>query len=245
MKVLVIGEYCTDEHIYGTIERLCPEAPIPIIEPTRTTKNSGMAGNTHANLKALGVKTDIICNKVDIIKRRYVDDKSGQMLLRVDINDFCPRMDSSVLSNINFGLYDAVVISDYNKGFLTKTDIKFILEHSTLSFIDTKKELGSWILSATYIKLNKYEAQNNIPKRYQETITKKLIVTLGDKGAEHNGAKYATEKVDIYNVSGAGDTFLAALVFDYLETKDICRAIKFANECAAEVVQKPGVVPVC
>jgi sugar/nucleoside kinase (ribokinase family) len=49
------------------------------------------------------------------------------------------------------------------------------------------------------------------------------------------------ENVEVKDMSGAGDTFLAGLVVKYLETKDIRQAIVFANECATEVVQRRGV----
>ena len=88
MKILVIGDSCTDIFIYGRCQRLCPEAPIPIFEPSKTITNDGMAGNVVRNFKALGVTdVDIITNKEQITKTRYVEDKSNQMLLRVDGND--------------------------------------------------------------------------------------------------------------------------------------------------------------
>ena len=55
MNILVIGDSCTDIFRYGEVNRLAPEAPIPIIKPERETQNPGMAGNVVANLKSLGV----------------------------------------------------------------------------------------------------------------------------------------------------------------------------------------------
>ena len=55
MKVLIIGEVCEDVFIYGDVNRLSPEAPIPIIEPKLQTINKGLAGNVQSNLSALGV----------------------------------------------------------------------------------------------------------------------------------------------------------------------------------------------
>ncbi len=48
MKILVIGDSCTDVFIYGYTRRLCPEGPVPILEPSRTITNQGMAGNVVA-----------------------------------------------------------------------------------------------------------------------------------------------------------------------------------------------------
>ena len=88
MKILVIGDSCTDVFIYGRCTRLNPEAPIPIFEPTKTVTNQGMAGNVVANLNKLGVeKVELISNHELITKTRYVEYKSNQMLLRVDSND--------------------------------------------------------------------------------------------------------------------------------------------------------------
>ena len=56
MKILVIGDSCTDIFRYGKVERIAPEAPVPIIVPEKETSNPGMAGNVVANLKALGAE---------------------------------------------------------------------------------------------------------------------------------------------------------------------------------------------
>ena len=86
-KILVIGDSCQDMFRYGTCDRLCPEAPVPVMRPTKTIGNGGMAINVIENLKALGVDCDIITNDVRPVKMRYVDEISNQILLRVDEND--------------------------------------------------------------------------------------------------------------------------------------------------------------
>ena len=72
-----------------------------------------------------------------------------------------------------------------------------------------------------------------------------LIVTLGDRGCMHYKERgfnyYDVEKVDVFDLSGAGDTFLAALVAKYLEPNNMEDAIRYANKKSAEVVQKKGV----
>ena len=97
MKVLVIGDSCTDIFIYGDIERICPEAPVPVIKVTHKTKNRGMAENVVANLEALGCEVDIITNPNDIKKIRYVDNRSNQLVLRVDKHDYCDKIGSEEL----------------------------------------------------------------------------------------------------------------------------------------------------
>ena len=54
-KVIVIGDSCTDIFKYGDIDRICPEAPVPIIKTTHEVKNGGMSKNVVSNLEAMGV----------------------------------------------------------------------------------------------------------------------------------------------------------------------------------------------
>ena len=120
-NVLVIGDTCIDKFVYGTTVRLAPEAPVPVFNPSWEETNEGMAGNVVANLQALGIKTAFVCNNENVVKTRYVDDRSGQILLRVDENDKVKRIPKLYLEDIDDNLYqgykiDAIIISDYDKG---------------------------------------------------------------------------------------------------------------------------------
>ena len=68
-KVLVIGDSCTDIFVYGDIKRVCPEAPVPVFNPTHQTENDGMAKNVVRNLEALGCDVEFIskCNIIFLI----------------------------------------------------------------------------------------------------------------------------------------------------------------------------------
>lgn len=245
-NILVIGDSGIDEFIYGTAVRLAPEAPVPVFNPVNKTSNAGMAGNVVANLKALGANVSFVTNDNSITKRRYVDDRTGQILLRVDENDSVDRIDINVLGKIKNNTFDgyeidAIVVSDYDKGFLDESDIKFICENNKNVFIDTKKVLGNWCKNSTYIKINHVEYQHTEYTLRELGIEDKLIITLSSKGCQHKGKIYPVEKVQIKDVSGAGDTFVSGLVCEYVLSKNIERAIKFAQECATIVVQKSGV----
>jgi ribokinase len=88
--------------------------------------------------------------------------------------------------------------------------------------------------------MNEYEFMNNYTK--DTDLLKKIIVTLGSKGANHNGVLYPSEvPKETRDVSGAGDTFTASFTKKYLETKDVEVAIMFANKMASIVVSKRGV----
>lgn len=245
-KVLIIGDSCEDMFRYGTCDRLSPEAPVPVMKPTRTTGNGGMAINVFENLKAFGVSCDIITNDIRPVKTRYVDEISNQVLLRVDESDDIKPITADILENVWHDDYDAVVISDYNKGFLNEDDIKYIAEHHPLVFMDTKKKIGDWAHGVEFIKINEIEFFNNsewLVKYYEG----ELVVTRGKNGAKHWFHDHPIELKEQYQVmdlSGAGDTFLAALVASYLKNDDICTAICFANRCAAWVVSQKGIVVV-
>ena len=177
-------------------------------------------------------------------KIRYVDTNSNQMVMRLDENDVCGRIEN--LRDMSFSDYDAIVISDYNKGFLHVDDIQYICEKYEDVFIDTKKEIDDWIMNVKYIKINSIEYNNNVKyiKRNDNWLKDKLIVTRGKYGCEFNGNMFDVEDVPIKDVSGAGDTFLSALVVEYIKSQDIIKSIRFAQKCTTMVVQKQGVTTV-
>lgn len=136
-----------------------------------------------------------------------------------------------------------MVISDYNKGFLTQFDILNISKNNSCVLLDTKKPLGSWADYCTFIKINDYEYENS--KSYikpNNNIKDRIIHTKGDEGCFYQGENFPVpQKVEVKDTSGAGDSFMAALVVNYLKTKDIKDSINFANKCASEVVKHKGV----
>ena len=88
INVLVIGETCVDRFVYGSVNRISPEAPVPIFVPIESKENSGMSGNVVENLKALAdINITHITNENKITKTRYVDKKSNHMFMRVDEGD--------------------------------------------------------------------------------------------------------------------------------------------------------------
>jgi len=240
MKILVIGDSCIDIFRYGEVNRLAPEAPVPIIKPNKEISNPGMAGNVVANLRALGAEVDFITNKTEIRKIRYVCSKYNHLLLRVDENDSCERFN---IVPFKTKVFDVVIISDYCKGFLTEEDIKIISNSFECpTFLDTKKVLGNWANNINFIKINyqEYERSKEVLKN-NHILKNKTIITRGKYGCNYQNKNYPTQEVSVKDVSGAGDTFLSGLVVEYARSKDIDKAIKFAQECTTIVVQKSGV----
>ena len=255
-SVLIIGDSCKDVFIYGDIERISPEAPVPVFVPSHTENNDGMAKNVANNVESLDIHIYTVTNKNSITKKRYVENRSGQMVLRVDEHDYCDRIKIKKLQGITnnkFTSYsltgtvdkiDAIIISDYCKGFLEESDIEHICKYNKNVFVDTKKKLGKWVKDADYIKINELEYKKNHELLSENGFEDKLIVTLGSKGCRYKGKDFPVKEVPVKDVSGSGDTFIAGLVRGYLETKDITKAIEFAQECTTNVVQKHGVATV-
>jgi len=243
MKFLVIGDSCLDVFVYGEVDRLAPEAPVPVIVPLFQKQNLGMASNVAENLRALGAEVNLITNLEQIRKVRYVDSRYNQMIMRVDENDKCQRI--SVDFN-DLKEYDAIVVSDYCKGFLLEEDIQKIIQVASCPvFLDTKKNLGDWCKDVDFIKINNQEFQNNLKNiEKNPSLKKKLIITKGKNGCEYGGILYPTKEVPVKDVSGAGDTFIAGLVVKYHQTQNIIYAIQFAQQCTTIVVQKQGVATV-
>ena len=245
LRVLVVGETCSDIFVYGSASRLCPDVPAPVFKTNKTVLSEGMAGNTKRNLEALGIEVDLISQQKPITKTRYVDEKLNYTFLRVDEENSIDQFDNSVVTNDEISSYDAVVISDYGKNFLSKADINRLCANNTNTFLDTKKCIGFFCKEAAYIKINRPEFDAIQSSINAKEWVDKLIVTLGDRGCmimKQNGFHYyPAEKVDVFDLSGAGDSFLAALVAKQLETNNIDKAIKYANKKSAEVVQKRGV----
>ena len=248
MKVLIIGDSCKDIFVYGYINRLTPEAPVPVFNPNRELSNDGMAKNVANNVEALGCTIYTITNPNSIKKVRYVDEKSKQLVLRVDEHDYCDRVAVELPkgNKCKIGLggeveVGAIIISDYCKGFLHEDDIEYIAKNNINVFVDTKKELGDWINDVDYLKINSSEYESNKKFFKDNDIMDKTIVTKGNEGCLFQGRIYPTEDVLVKDISGAGDTFIAGLVVKYLKTNDIEKAIDFAQECTKIVVQKHGV----
>lgn len=243
MRVLVIGDACKDIYIYGHCKRMCPDAPIPVFVPTTQKTNMGMAGNVYENLTSLGVKCDLKCNENTITKTRYVEKSKNHMLLRIDSGEESISR-TPPLKEEDLNMYDAVIISDYNKGYLHEDDIRFVCDNHALVFLDTKKIIGDYCRNCSFIKINNNEFERSFNMFNNSSYAwaqDKIIVTLGSKGCRFRDRVYEVEEVAIKDTSGAGDTFLASFVSNYLQTKNIEEALEFANDCSTLVVQKRGV----
>ena len=232
MKVLLIGDSCEDRYFYGDVKRLNPEAPVPILEYKRGVTSKGMVWNVRENLRSFGVEVYTSTHPEEIIKTRYIDEKSNQQIMRYDEEPTIEPLSFDFPTEWN-NLYDALVISDYDKGFLTTEKIFELTSRFTGPvFIDSKK---TNLPADAYIKVNELEYERMAYCNYEN-----LIITRGGEGAEYKGDLYPAEKVKVFDVVGAGDTFLAALTYGYLKYGTIEEAIPLANKAAAVAVSHRG-----
>ena len=231
-KVLLIGDSCEDEYIYGRCERISPEAPVPVLNFSKIEIKAGMASNVCLNLQSFGIDITFLTNSERIVKTRFIDEKSNQQILRVDNEEKIKPL----LLPISTDNFDAVVISDYNKGYLTESKLLEIVKTSKCPiFIDSKKTFLP-NKDNCFVKINEHEYKNLDKNCYIDN----LIVTKGSEGCVFNGILYPAEKVSVYDVVGAGDTFLATLVYGYLKYGKINQALILANKAAAIAVQHSG-----
>ena len=229
-KILLIGDNCIDVYQYGTVDRISPEAPVPVFKFSHEESRPGMAGNVYNNLVALGCNVYAVYGDTST-KTRLIDTRSKQQIVRID-NDV---HSSSAAITYKLDNYDAIVISDYNKGTVSYELIESLRkDYRGPIFVDTKKtDLAR--LEGCIVKINSLE--------FSQIKTKctNMIVTLGPNGAEWNGKQFSAPRVEVSDVCGAGDTFLSALAYCYVNTASIEQAIRFAITASAVTVQHLGV----
>jgi D-beta-D-heptose 7-phosphate kinase/D-beta-D-heptose 1-phosphate adenosyltransferase len=199
-----------------------------------------------------------------IVKQRYVQD--NHQILRVDYEkkidssiNFHDTIFSKISDLVSKNEYKSIIVSDYNKGIIDDKLIKKITNSFDLKvFVDPKVNDVMKYEGAYLIKPNKKEAElmvgfnldnENKIKDACKFISKKgkianVIVTLSDLGlAFYNENIFKiieANKVEVSDVTGAGDTFISALVYYYSVSKDLKKACHFANYCSSVSVSKFG-----
>lgn len=248
MKILVIGDAMVDVYYEGAVTRLNPEKhSAPLVSVSKVTRLPGGAANVAKNLTNLGVDAPLISGKGSIVKSRVVDD-SG-VICRFDQDDELVSVEAKDLPEELFADLDGLVISDYAKGSLTPYVAGKIKELAKCPiFVDTKQHPAPWVGGATCFFPNATEFGEHA---YDYKLAKLTLVKLGGGGAQVYRAGVRSEKFPslttvVSNVSGAGDTVVAAFAAAYCALKNLhkspeleyCSSI-FAMQAAAVAVSKP------
>jgi D-beta-D-heptose 7-phosphate kinase/D-beta-D-heptose 1-phosphate adenosyltransferase len=126
------------------------------------------------------------------------------------------------------------VISDYDKGFVSYELVEILrARFSGPIFVDTKKtDLARF--EGCYVKVNQLEYSRSTSRCTD------LIVTLGEAGATYQNQQFLAQPVELADVTGAGDTFISALAYQYMNTGDITESVKFAIQASSVTVQHHG-----
>jgi D-beta-D-heptose 7-phosphate kinase/D-beta-D-heptose 1-phosphate adenosyltransferase len=200
-----------------------------------TESKPGMSGNVYANLVALGCLVVHLAGKSSV-KTRLIDSRSKQHVLRIDedVKDTALKFEDIPY---NLDNVDAIVVSDYDKGYISYELVDQLINNfKGPVFVDTKKkDLARF--KKCIIKINQKEFNESISHPDEST---RLVVTCGENGAMFRGTIVSSPTVEVVDVTGAGDTFLAALVYEYLIQEYIIAAMRFAVKASAITVQHLG-----
>jgi len=241
MKVLVLGDVIIDKYIYGTSERLSPEAPVPVVKYRREVESLGGAGLVYENLKSLGVDVTLFeTGQPSSIKTRVICD--GHYITRID-NDISAD-GKAVLETIelqDFSEYEYVILSDYNKGVLDESleIIEHINKFNCKIIVDPKEHANqykdAWLVKPNYKEFDEFGFtfwQSNI-------ITTKagdnVVATIDN--VDYN---IPVESVEVSDVTGAGDCFLAAFVYGLTKQYNHKKCLELAVKGSREAVKHVG-----
>ena len=293
-KILVIGDLLIDHYVWGSCERISPEAPVQVVDVKNESNRLGGACNVAHNLIALNAQV-FVCGVVGNddtglwlgdklesigvdISYLFVDTSrpttkktrviiANQQVLRIDRESKAP-IDSSIQIDIMQRLHavldevDCIIISDYGKGLLNDELTQFVITYakkkSKFVLCDPKGKDYSKYRGATLLTPNKKEAElatdiiiSNEESLIRAGMTLKnkcqldiSLITLSEDGigifANDAMERIPTRAKEVYDVTGAGDTVIAALGFALSSGCDILQACEFANAAAAVVVGKVG-----
>jgi D-beta-D-heptose 7-phosphate kinase/D-beta-D-heptose 1-phosphate adenosyltransferase len=186
MKFVVIGDIMVDKTIYGEVNKISPEAPVPVIDCKYETNILGGAANVARNLVALGHEVIMggyvgdlsmslfareqyidtkytIYQPKDNIKLRYVDIKTGYHLIRVDDEDETESygpLEDGPWKHLDFYRIDGILLSDYNKGALGNNAESIMKEARVRNipvFVDTRRDDISAFKGANWMMPNANE----------------------------------------------------------------------------------------
>jgi D-beta-D-heptose 7-phosphate kinase / D-beta-D-heptose 1-phosphate adenosyltransferase len=241
MKVLVLGDVIIDKYIYGTSERLSPEAPVPVVKYLREVETRGGAGLVFENLRSLGVDAELFkTGSASSIKTRIICD--GHYITRIDDDK---HADGEVVLDIiranDFSQYDYVILSDYNKGVLdcSLEIIKHINTFGCKIIVDPKEHAthykGAWLVKPNYKEFGDFGFTN-----WQGNI---ITTNAGDNVvASIDNVVYdiPVEAVEVNDVTGAGDCFLAAFVYGLTKSYNHQHCLELAVKGSREAVKHVG-----
>ncbi len=292
-RVIVLGDIMLDKYIWGDVARISPEAPVPVVEVKKDTSCLGGAGNAARSLETLGafpllagvvgndsegewIRKNVPYsggiffdkNRPTTIKTRII--AHHQQVVRVDHEKkgaISSEIEAQIYSFIQKEKHNGILLSDYNKGTLTKSLLNKVLSFAQQKkipvFVDPKFENFLYFTPVTLITPNHVEAARiaqqecttdpeveGAGKKILSLIrTHYLIIKRGEKGMSifEKGKKpvhIPTVAKEVYDITGAGDTVIATAALALLSGSSILEAAFLANAAAGVVVGKIGTATV-
>jgi len=298
-KVLVLGDIMLDEYLYGTVSRISPEAPVPVVEVKSTRLLLGGAANVAANIRALGdeplligvvgrdeaaAKLASLLGDKQICRDFVVADTSrpttmktrimahNQQVVRADReerHDLDPAIEQQVLERF-LSLLDsvaAVIISDYGKGVITPSLLEKViaacLKKGIFLAVDPKETRFHNYRRVSLITPNHHEAGFAYGRRInslddlvevgngllEKLEVEAILITRGAEGMSLFRRAQAPTHIPtfarhVYDVTGAGDTVIAACASAVSAGADLVEAAIFANAGAGCTVAEVGTATV-
>jgi rfaE bifunctional protein kinase chain/domain len=287
-RVLVVGDVMLDRYWFGDVERISPEAPVPVVRIARSEERPGGAANVARNAAALGARATLLSVigadepgealatllAIDHVDARFLRDPTlkttvklrvvgrQQQLLRIDF-ETAPSKELLAASLADYaslvGDAEVVVMSDYGKGGLAH--IAAMIDAARAGgrpvLVDPKGEDWARYRGATLITPNRGELREVVGRwRDERDLAQRaqrlreqlgigaLLVTRSEEGMslfDDSGALTIPALArEVYDVSGAGDTVIAALGALIAAGATLADAMRIANEAAGVVVGKLG-----
>lgn len=287
-KVVVVGDIMLDHFIYGDVDRISPEAPVPVVAFQKEKFVPGGAANIAANIAALGgvplmvgmvghdasgksvleklremgVDTSYVIKKerVNTIEKIRIVAR-GQQIVRLDKEAINRPSDKDEAYFINILPQvikegDAVVLSDYAKGFITpniaQSAILCAIKLKKSVLVGTKSKIVDHFKGATLATPNHKEAEvisevedmKQAALVIQKKLGSKVLITQGKNGMtlfeDKKELHFPTKAREVVDVVGASDTVSASLATALAAGVPLYDAITIANHAAGIVVGKAG-----
>lgn len=292
-KILVIGDLILDHYIWGKVDRISPEAPVPVVEVSRESSLLGGAANVARNIVSLGGEAavsgiighdragEMLVSMLEAegissegifeaarpttIKTRVI--AHNQQVVRFDRED-STYLNGKVLKGIADYLasvvsgFDAVIISDYKKGMVSGRLVELIVRHAMKRhlFIAVDPKVGhfDFYRGVSLITPNMAEAsrgsgieinddstlQKAGRKLLRDLRLRAVLVTRGEDGMslfmKDRTVHIPTVAQKVYDVTGAGDTVIAAFTLAHAAGASMEEAAEISNHAAGIVVGEVG-----
>ncbi len=247
-RIVVVGDAMLDVWVHGKVERISPEAPVPVFVEEWREERAGGAANVVENLKALGCTVKLLGGDTKSAphKTRYI--VNHQQIFRCDFED-CSLIGEHQVDRImaNLGEPDVLIISDYAKGVCTPSLcqrlIQWAKERGVKVVADPKSDDWSKYDGAFILTPNLAEwVQGGRGKR---RVSDHLLTTRGADGMlltilDHTGINIPATNTGPVDVTGAGDTVVAVLSAALAVGFDLEQAARLANAAAGIVVGRFG-----